>query len=105
MPAMQAAREATGEECEGEGEVFKVSVLFVTCRSTPVLEQPLPAVLNQLVSEYSQHMKQQTSTGDEIGKFSDSAMKKVQQETEAHRQVSHMRVVIRHDTCMVTCAW
>ena len=54
-----------------------------------MLEQPLPPVLNQLVSEFILHMKQQTSTGDEIDKFSDSSMKKVQEETRAQRQVSN----------------
>ena len=51
------------------------------------MEQPLPAVLNQLVSEFSQHMKQQTATSDELNKFSDTAMKKVGQETDIQRQV------------------
>ena len=59
-------------------------------RSTPLMEQPLPAVLNQLVSEFSQHMKQQTATSDELNKFSDTAMKKVGQETDIQRQVRAM---------------
>ncbi|CAI8011150.1 Nucleoporin p58/p45 [Geodia barretti] len=55
--------------------------------STPVMEQPLPPVLNQLVHQFSQHMKQQSTTGDEMDKFSDSDMKKVQQETGTQREV------------------
>ena len=57
------------------------------CSSTPVMEQPLPPVLNQLVHQFSQHMKQQSATGDEMDKFSDSDMKKVQQETGTQREV------------------
>ena len=51
------------------------------------MQQPLPPVLNQLVHDLSQHMRQQTATGDEMDKFSDSDMKKVQQETATQREV------------------
>ena len=68
--------------------VFNVGFILLTSpSSTPVLEQPLPPVLSQLVSEFSRHLKEQTSTGDEIDKSSDSGMKKVRQEMAAQRQV------------------
>ena len=70
----------------------------ISFSSTPLLEQPLPAVLNQLVNEFSQRMKQQTTTGDGIDKFSDSAQKKVQQETASQRQVGVVCV------CVCVCA-
>ena len=51
------------------------------------MDQPLPPLLNQLVLQFSGHMQQQTTTGDQLDKFSDSDMKKVEQETAAQREV------------------
>ena len=86
MLTVQEGREMPGEE-GGMDNFLKIILSLLSCSSTPLLEQPLPPVLNQLVNEFSQHMKQQTSTGDEINKFSDRAMEKVQQETGSQRQV------------------
>lgn len=55
--------------------------------STSVMEQQLPSALNQLVGEFSQHMRRQTTIGDEMNKCSDSDMKKVQQETVTQKEV------------------
>ena len=64
-----------------------MSSSFSLNRSRPLLEQPLPPVLNQLVGEFSQCMKQQVSSSDEISRFSDSNIKKVCQEARSQSQV------------------
>ena len=89
MLEVRGARGRTGEEIGREMcAMFSVGFILLTSpSSTPVLEQPLPPVLSQLVSVFSRHLKEQTSTGDEIDKSSDSGMKKVRQETAAQRQV------------------
>ena len=68
-----------------------------------VLEQPLPPVLNQLVHELTQHTKEQTTSADEIDKFSESGMKKVQRETETQRQVWVEREGERESVCVYVC--
>ena len=70
-----------------EKEEGSLSEWWCGYSSTAVMDQPLPAILNQLVQEFTQHMRQQTATGDQLDKFSDSNMRRVQQETVTQREV------------------
>ena len=64
-----------------------VCVCVCVTSSTAVMDQALPPVLNTLVHQFSAHMKQESATGEEMDKFTDSDMKKVQLETSTHREV------------------
>ena len=51
------------------------------------MDAELPEVLNQLVANFEQFLKNQKEKSDEISKFSDSGFKRVKQDTVLQQQV------------------